>query len=263
MQLGLLEAYSLLDEYEVAEFSRMFRDASAADQDEITELQAQVAADLSMLPDVDPPADLKVRVLARVSNAVDSEESTLAPLARIGRSHQTQFVHVQDHIRNVRATAFWRAAVFVLCAALIVSLYFQISGLRDSNRLAELALGNITTDQLDKMGPGAIDFLSDQTAIHVVLVHQQAGEGRPPKGFVCFREERREAFVHINGLNPNTTYVLKVRNTAGVMQVVREFDGVVAQGMLLKTDRFATAPDPDWRVEDSEGTSLLESRRQV
>lgn len=261
MQLALLEAYGLLDEYEEAEFGRMFRDASAAEQDDIRELQAEVASDLAMLPDLDPPAELKARVLARVATAVESEASTLAPLAKIGRvARAAASADERDRLRSMRAATFWRAACFVLCAALIVSLYFQTTTYRESNRIVELALGKVTTDQLDALGPGAIEFLIDQNAAHVVLVDQRSGNDARANGFVSFREERRDAFLHISGLSQSETYVLRVEAADGIMRTVREFDGLIAQGVRVELTEFTLAPKPQWRIEDSAGKSLLEGR---
>ena len=54
LELAALDAFGLLDEYEAAIFSRSFHHAPAAVQDEVRQLQAEIAADPSLLPAVDP-----------------------------------------------------------------------------------------------------------------------------------------------------------------------------------------------------------------
>ncbi|MFM8784960.1 MAG: hypothetical protein ACKOFI_07385, partial [Phycisphaerales bacterium] len=84
----MLDALGMLDEVDAAQFDRAFRDAPPSVQSELRALQAEVAADPAFLSASDelPPADLKVRTLARVMTEVDRQEADFAPIAHIGRT---------------------------------------------------------------------------------------------------------------------------------------------------------------------------------
>jgi hypothetical protein len=167
--LAALDAMGMLDEVDAAAFDRAFRDAVPSVQAEIRELQASVASDPAFLAcSEEPSPDLKARTLARVMTEVDRDERTLAPIAHIGRTasrpgraagpviDQQAFLNQaielatarQDLRRFSRSSYYWRAATIALTAALTVAFVFQVTTRSFAERVAELALGAASTNQL-------------------------------------------------------------------------------------------------------------------
>ena len=130
LELAALDAFGLLDEYEAALYTRSFHHAPAAVQDEVKELQAAFAADLTFLPEVEPKDEIRHRVLGAVARAVESESGELAPLALIGRAH-TRRGRTVHRSSNGSTSQFWRAAALVLAAGNIVFIAFGIQFHRD------------------------------------------------------------------------------------------------------------------------------------
>lgn len=167
--LASLDAMGMLDEVDAAAFDRTFRDSSPAVQAELRDLQAGIASDPAFLASGEAPsADLKARTIARVMTEVDRDEHTLAPIAHIGRTATRPARHAsvatdreaflaqaielatvrQDVRRLSRSSYYWRAATVALTAALTVAFIFQVNTRSFAERVAELALGAASTEQL-------------------------------------------------------------------------------------------------------------------
>ncbi|MHC4809286.1 MAG: hypothetical protein ACYTEV_02840 [Planctomycetota bacterium] len=183
LELAPLDALGLLDEYDALLFSRGFHAAPESVQAEIRELQAAVAADETLLPDVTPPASLSGRVLAAVRSEVEAS-SDLAPLATIGRRRsataaaaaaatldrpgmvQRPTAHggpIRPRRRLVDSLANhgWRAAAFALAAAVVVAMYFGVQ-LLDQNRelfviVRQMQAEQATANRLNALRDGAGD----------------------------------------------------------------------------------------------------------
>jgi hypothetical protein len=177
---AVLDALGMLDEVDAAQFGRAFRDAPPSVQSELRALQAEVASDPTFLSASDelPPADLKVRTLARVMTEVERQEADFAPIAHIGRTatrgsrRSVSSIDANDLVqqamdlavaradsdRFARSSRVWRAAAFALMAALVAALVFQVSTQSLAARITEYALGGASPreifDTLDH--PGAL-----------------------------------------------------------------------------------------------------------
>ncbi|MHC4989901.1 MAG: hypothetical protein ACYTGC_02880 [Planctomycetota bacterium] len=162
LELAALDAYGLLDDYESALYTRCFHHAPATVQDEILELQAELAGSTALLSDELPPADLRRRVLEAVAQAVELENSRLAPIASIGGQRPSPaYVGGEPEKRSVSrllfggSGGFWRAAAFVLCGAVIVLASFQIQQQRYQQLAFELMMSGRTQDGVREIiGPG-------------------------------------------------------------------------------------------------------------
>lgn len=184
LELAPLDALGLLDEYDALLFSRGFHAAPESVQAEIRELQASVASDETLLPDVPLPAALADRVLTAVRSEVDAS-SDLAPLATIGRRRAASASGTSDRrgadhrsldrpgmaptgpIRPRRrlvhtlASHGWRAAAFALAAAVVVAMYFGVQ-LLDQNRelfviVRQMQAEQATANRLNALRDGAGD----------------------------------------------------------------------------------------------------------
>jgi len=128
IELAALEALGLLDESEQAEFDRAFRSAPAALRAQLRAEQARVAELDQMLPNVDPPDDLRERVIGAVRDAVEAEAAGTARsvVHRPGRV-------VPRVSRSRRVSPLWRAAAIGLSVAVLV-LGILANQLLDRNR---------------------------------------------------------------------------------------------------------------------------------
>ena len=125
LELAALDALGLLDEFEAAYYTRSYHDAPATIQDEIKRIQAELAADPRLLPGDEPDPGLRERVLKAVAQAIEREESRLAPLATIGRRRAGE-LRREGRFRLQASGQFWRAACFVLAGVAVVFSLFWV-----------------------------------------------------------------------------------------------------------------------------------------
>ena len=87
-ELAQLHISGCLDEIDAARFERLLSEAPPSVQAEIVAMQAEIAADESLLPNVEPDRSLRWRVIGAVLEAVSNheraEQERLAPIATIG-----------------------------------------------------------------------------------------------------------------------------------------------------------------------------------
>lgn len=143
LELAVLDAFALLEPMEAELFDRAFHDAPQAVQDRIRLMQADLAADMSLLPSGTPPADLRQRVLDAVAAAADKEASRLAPLALIGARSAAS----GERGRATLGTTAWRAAAMALLGVSVVLAIFAVDANRRATRITEYAL-NVDADQV-------------------------------------------------------------------------------------------------------------------
>ncbi len=174
LELAPLDALGLLDEYDALLFSRGFHAATESVRAEIRDLQAAVAADETLLPDVMLPASLGDRVLAAVRSEAEAS-SDLAPLATIGRRRSASAAVTLDRpsmaptgpirprrrLVNTLTGHGWRAAAFALAAAVVVAMYFGVQ-LLDQNRelfviVRQMQAEQATANRLNALRDGAGD----------------------------------------------------------------------------------------------------------
>ncbi len=174
LELAPLDALGLLDEYDALLFSRGFHAAPESVRAEIRDLQAAVAADESLLPDVAPSASLADRVLTAVRGEVDAAADP-APLATIGRGRAraaaaattldrpaaptTGPIRPRRRLIHSLAGHGWRAAAFALAAAVVVAMYFGVQ-LLDQNRelfviVRQMQAEQATANRLNALRDGA------------------------------------------------------------------------------------------------------------
>ena len=258
---AMLDALGMLDEVDVAQFDRAFRDAPSSVQSELRSLQAEVAADPAFLSASEEPpvADLKVRTLARVMTEVDRQEADFAPIAHIGRTatrgtrrsvgsidandlvQQAMGLAVAraDSDRFARSSRVWRAAAFALMAALVAALVFQVSTQSLAARITEFALGAASPRQIFETldHPGALARM-ERAAFHRGL-SAEAGAG----GTLTLAVDAAEGKVFAVGLGLQVggRYALRLRCEDGAS---RELVTFVAQRST-------------WSVEFDAGVELI------
>ncbi len=261
LELAGLDALGLLDEYEAELFTRSFHYAADTVRDEIIRLQAEVAADDTLLPDDDASEDLRARVLALVAEAIERESTELAPIATFrNRSRRTGAPDSSGRWR-LGPNAFWRAAVFALTGALIAMTYLWSAAVQDANEIATLALRNATDETLMKLiGPGIKDFLLDSSQ----RIEFKPVKGKPSYDAVAFVSETGGVFIVTDKLALSQTpiYEISVSWDGGPESPLNTITssgglgGFRIDGIGLAANALTTAT---WRITDTlTGIVLLE-----
>jgi hypothetical protein len=268
VELAALDALGLLDDYEASLYTRSFHHAPSAVQDELVELQAQIAADPCLMATEDPDDSLRDRVLETVAAAIENDTPDLTPLATIGGTrlqavggvnNQTIATGNPDIIGRIRSTsAFWRVAAFALCGMVIVMAYLLSVSVSQQSTLARLALGNNTDAQLEQMiGPTAKDYLFDHTSMRIVLTSPDGAQiGR---AMLWIQEGTDEALLVME--LPHTTgevYELSIQHADGTSQHLARFDGKDRlTGLRVAVDTAALSNGATLQINGPNGFLLV------
>ena len=167
-EMAMLEALGLLDSVDESKFEESFGDLSPAQQAELLDLQAAVAAEIAAAGDEEPDRSLRYKVLARLASEIEHDELACGPIASIGsrtrrlaasknqREAEGGFGGVSNEQRLRRSAMIWRAAAFVLGSSLLALVVIQQQSLALSGRILELADSNIAfkglVERLDENG---------------------------------------------------------------------------------------------------------------
>jgi len=209
LELASLDALALLDTVEEAIYTRSFHDAPATVQDEVLRLQAEIADDLSLLPGDEPDPQLRERVLKAVAEAIERNDSTLAPLARIGRLRSTSGHDTGTRFGVGGTGQFWRAATFVLAGVSLIMAYFMAMGRQASDDVTAAALwGNASALDLLLTPPAKQWLLDDSTKIAL----QRVDANDPYRGSLYVNKATRKALILLENFpaSDGKDYVLQV-----------------------------------------------------
>ena len=257
-ELAALDAFGLLDEYEAALYTRSLHHAPAAVQDQILNLQAQIVSDESLLPSSEnPDPALRDRVLYAVANAIERETADLEPLATIGRPHNAAPEAV---IASVGASGqLWRAAVFALCAGLIVVAYFLAQVSSQNNQIAVIALMRNTDAQLEELiGPTFKEYIFDSTSKPVAF-KSLVNAPKAPRAVMYIVEGSEKAFLVFEDLVPAPQpYTLSLKNADGVREAVMQFESTgKLSGMHVALNSVAhKLRNASWEISGPGGVVL-------
>jgi len=168
LELAAADAFGALDAVEQARFERAFALSAPSLQAEVRAVQDRVAQDPAFRSGDQPPASLRLKTLARVAAAIESEG--VAPIAVIGPAHgaghwgaghwgagrraEPAVDSSRDALlREILARAeierrppqhLWRIAALFLFAALVVALFFNSEQRKISERLMDYVDGRMT-----------------------------------------------------------------------------------------------------------------------
>jgi hypothetical protein len=259
LELAALDALGLLDEFEAAYYTRSYHDAPATVQDEIRRLQAELANDQRLLPIDEPDPGLRERVLKAVAEAIEREETRLAPLATIGRRRPGDSPHEsRDRLRA--SSQFWRAACFVLAGVAVVFALFWVQTLNYANALSEIAYIDNTEHVLEELiGPTFKKYLLDNDTKFVRLMPDETGSEF--KGLICYNHRTGRAFLVTDALpqDGKDAYTLKVKDDDGERNLRRFGSTGGAQGFPLGVVQVTSLASAEWKIFDIAGTVILSS----
>jgi len=187
LELASLDAMGLLDDNEHEAFESAFRAAAPAVRRQVRREQERLTGDTSTLPDVDPPADLRDRVMGRVREAMVSARTDV-----VGRIVPEEF--------SIRANVspLWRAACIGFATATLVlfgvgysmqSQYNEALAAGQSGEIAAIA---------QQLGPKFEQVLLSPTAQRVAFASNvnDTSTGSPElQAAVYFDHETATAFL--------------------------------------------------------------------
>ncbi len=259
LELASLDAVGLLDTVEEAVFTRSFHDAPATVQDEVLRRQAEIANDLSLLPGDEPDPNLRERVLKAVAAAVERDEATLAPLARIGRRKSAAERETGSRIGHTGSGQFWRAASFVLAGVSLIMVYFLAVGAQSSRELYLAAINDDIKKLEVLLKPQPAQFLVDGS--QKVPLSGIAG-AVPFKASLYINDTSGEILIlHDLPRAKNHEYVLQVVGKDEVTQKLHAFGSSgIFGGITVKDvplDLIAAAVR--WQIAKLDGVVLLTS----
>ena len=259
LELASLDALGLLDTVEEAVFTRSFHDAPATVQDEVLRRQAEIANDLSLLPGDEPDANLRERVLKAVADAVEREEATLAPLARIGRRKRTADRESGNRFGLTGSGQFWRAASFVLAGVSLIMVYFMAVGAQSSRELYIAAINDDIKKLEVLLDPLPSQFLVDGS--HKISLTGVAGTV-PYNASLYINDTTGEILIlHDLPRVENLEYVLQVVSEDGVTEQLLAFDshGSFGGHTLKDVSLDLIAAAVSWQIARLDGIVILTS----
>jgi hypothetical protein len=161
-ELALLDAYGLLEAADQIRFEQAFLAVSPDVQAEIRRIQTEIVTDETLLPDCQPPADLKARVLDRLRSAMAMSSAGMLRMDELPFRHEPGG-RIGPGGRILGSVWTWRMAALVLlgvCLTLIVMVntrgrhfdrVFEEAMRLHTEQQVELALGTEFQPYMDLM----------------------------------------------------------------------------------------------------------------
>ena len=212
VEMATLDAFGLLPPVDAVRFERAFMAAPADVQSELRRLQSNFVDNELLLPEEEPDAALRDRVLAAVSHTIEVESDRLAPLATIGQPAATDMAdpHFETTMDPVTATTAvtprphasvwtWRMAALILLGVTISLAIFGSDAYRQSKLLANAYIGKVTIDNIEEqVGPQFTEFVANPNChMHYMVSSNGIGMMR-----LAVNERTGEAFVLGLDLDP-------------------------------------------------------------
>ena len=295
LELAQLEVLGALESAECARLERLFRDASPQVQREVIDVQEFMTMQSALLPAIEPERSLRLRVLASVAQAVEENDSELAPLAKIGKKkmqgNSSEYSSSSDEMAGGesfasaavssargpsranqmrvaedthwrRSALVWRAACIAVFGALIVVSAFEISISRQSARISELALQNVITDELkDLIDFDIYEFLDKRCVVKGLVGATVRDNGA---AMVSLSPTLDSVLVIWIDLPATQKLSLQLWDAdSGTITDAGSFSiGHRLGGTRMNLKPGIATPNSDWRITDERGAVLFSSNPQ-
>jgi hypothetical protein len=138
-ELALLDAYGLLEPAEQMRFEQAFLAVSPDVQAEVRRVQTEIAMDEALLPNCEPSAELKIKVLARIRSAMDMDTSGMLRVDELPFQRDTLgYIGSKSNIMSSVWT--WRMAALVLLGVCLTLVVMANTSQRHFDRMFEEAI---------------------------------------------------------------------------------------------------------------------------
>jgi hypothetical protein len=293
-ELAQLHIAGCLDEIEAARFERLLHEAPPALHAEIVALQADIAADETLLPQVEPDRSLRWRVIGAVleaaSNHEREERERLAPIATIGGAGRSA-MHEEDIAEAASAAALvadavplasavqddaereawsallaadrwrksamvWRGACLAVAGALAAAIAFNVWLATSATQVSKLALERVTGDQLRAaVGPTLPDFVGKGSIVRGMVAASPAVNSAAT---VLLAPTLDSALVMWVDLAANRTYGLRIVAADGATREVGSFEvRSDVGGARIDLSGAGVTPASRWQLVDDRGVVVL------
>jgi len=219
LELASLDAMGLLDERERLAFERAFRAAAPAVRRQVRREQERLTGDVSTLPDIEPPAELRGRVISSVRDAIATARQDV-----VGQ------IVPENFSLRANVSPLWRAACIGFATATLVlfgvgyslqSQYSETLAIGQSGEIAEIA---------QQLGPKFEQVLLSPTAQRVAFTSSASDPSETPgdlRAALYIDEESKTAFLVCRNLptvgDGNEFRLVLVDETGGQGPVLTKF----------------------------------------
>lgn len=240
LELARLDALGMLDSDERVVFERAFQNASPALREQIRREQNRLTDIGDLLPDVDPPQDLRARVIGAVRGAMTAVS---------GRNNDV-LARIEPLAVTLRSNVspLWRAACIGFATATVVLLGFAFN-LQNTydNSLQAMADGELSELISNEIGPEFLPIFLSPTAERVNFTTVADNSMRKSGATVLVDDESNMALLVCKNLPKiDGKYALVITDeNGGVLKTLASFenegqlDGQLLNGEFLPTDQLA------------------------
>ncbi len=295
-ELAQLHIAGCLDEIETARFERLLSEAPSSLQAEIVSMQAEIAADEMLLPQVEPDRSLRWRVIGAVleaaSNHEREERERLAPIAMIGGTGRSAGAMQEEDIAEAasvmaaaasdvalapaveddaereawsallaadrwrKSALVWRGACLAVAGALAAALAFNVWLATSATQVSKLALERVTGDQLRVAVGPHLSDFLGQGSIVRGMVATSPAVNS--SATVLLAPTLDSALVTWIDLAANRTYSLRVVGADGTGREVGTFEvRSDVGGARIDLSGTGVTPASRWQVVDDRGVVVL------
>ncbi|MDP6987599.1 MAG: hypothetical protein QGG74_06105 [Phycisphaerales bacterium] len=147
-ELALLDAYGLLEAADQIRFEQAFLAVSPDVQAEVRRIQTEIATDDALLPDCEPPAELKARVLDRIHAAMAMNTAGILGMDEMPFQRDT-VGRIGPGGRVLGSVWTWRMAALVLLGVCLTLIVMVNTGSRHFERVFEEAMRLHTEQEVE------------------------------------------------------------------------------------------------------------------
>lgn len=138
-EMALLDAYGLLESAEQMRFEQAFLASSPDVQAEIRRVQTEIAMDEALLPNCQPPAELKAKVLERIRTAMAMDTAGMLGIDELPFQRET-LGRIDSGSRIMHSVWTWRMAALVLLGVCLTLVVMANTSQRHFDRMFEEAI---------------------------------------------------------------------------------------------------------------------------
>jgi hypothetical protein len=295
-ELAQLHITGCLDEIETARFERLLSEAPPSLSSEVVAMQAEIAADETLLPQVEPDRSLRWRVIGAVLEAVSNHERAeherLAPIATIGGASRSAGAMQEEDIAEAasvmaaaasdvalapaveddaereawnallaadrwrKSALVWRGACLAAAGALAAALAFNVWLATSATQVSKLALERVTGDQLRAAVGPHLSDFLGQGSIVRGMVANSPAVNS--SATVLLAPTLDSALVTWIDLAASRTYGLRIVAADGTAREVGTFEvRSDVGGARIDLSGAGVTPASRWQVVDDRGVVVL------